>query len=449
MDLAAVEELREDLDAFCAEVFASIPRQDSRARGQCYLRGLMLDGRRKSIQPMAERLPDGNMQALQQFVTSSPWDHTPVRRRIATQLTQAIDPEAWVIDDTSFPKVGNHSAGAVRQWCGALGKKSLCQVGVILHAVTDAASVPLEWRLFLPKEWADPADPRRDRAGIPQEVGHREKWRLALDMINAAQEWGLTEKVVVADAGYGQNHHFREGLTRRGLDSVVAVRGDLNAHPDQALPWVSERGGAQGPQPMPRHQDPARSLEELVIARGRAALWCCTWRQGSRGSLRSRFVVMAVRPAGVAATKAARVRAGGSRAWDGVLPPETLIAEWPPHHEAPTDYWLPVCPRTPCCGPWCVWPRSGGGSSTTTASSSTGSGWITTRADLAGPAPPRHAGHRCSGLPHAAKTRPKSEDVGLSLYQVLETLQGVLLCWTGVCNTCYRPLAQQHPPDTS
>ena len=178
----------------------------------------MLDGRHKSIQPMAERLPDSNMQALQQFVTSSPWDHTPVRRRIATQLTQAIDPEAWVIDDTSFPKVGNHSAGAVRQWCGALGKKSLCQVGVILHAVTDAASVPLEWRLFLPKEWADPADPRRDRAGIPQEVGHREKWRLALDMIDAAQEWGLTEKVVVADAGYGQNHHFREGLTRRGLD---------------------------------------------------------------------------------------------------------------------------------------------------------------------------------------------------------------------------------------
>ena len=200
---------------------------------------------------------------------------------------------------------------------------------------------------------------------------------------------------------------------------------------------------------MPRYQDPARSLEELVIARGRAALWCCTWRQGSRGSLRSRFVVMAVRPAGVAATKAARVRAGGSRAWDGVLPPETLIAEWPPHHEAPTDYWLPVCPRTPCCGPWCVWPRSGGGSSTTTASSSTGSGWITTRADLAGLVPPRHAGHRCSGLPHAAKTRLKSEDVGLSLYQVLETLQGVLLCWTGVCNTCYRPLAQQHPPDTS
>ena len=171
VDLAAVEELREDLDAFCAEVLASIPRKDSRAWGNCYLRGLMLDGRRKSIQPMAERRPDGDMQALQQFVTSSPWEHTPVRRRIATQLTQAINPDAWVIDDTSFPKAGKHSVGAVRQWCGALGKKSLCQVGVSLHSVTDAASVPLDWRLFLPKEWADPADPRRDRAGYPPRSG--------------------------------------------------------------------------------------------------------------------------------------------------------------------------------------------------------------------------------------------------------------------------------------
>lgn len=158
---------------------------------------------------------------------------------------------------------------------------------------------------------------------------------------------------------------------------------------------------------MPRYQDPARSLEELVIARGRAALWCCTWRQGSRGSLRSRFVVMAVRPAGVAATKAARVRAGGSRAWDGVLPPETLIAEWPPHHEAPTDYWLPVCPRTPCCGPWCVWPRSGGGSSTTTASSSTVWGWTTTRGGPggAGTTTSRWSARRMRSSPCAGSTQ--------------------------------------------
>ncbi|MBB5490995.1 IS701 family transposase [Nocardiopsis metallicus] len=344
MDLDAVEELREDLDAFCAEVFASIPRRDSRQWGGCYLRGLMLDGRRKSIQPMAERLPDGNMQALQQFVASSPWEHTPVRRRIATKVSQAINPDAWVIDDTSFPKAGNHSAGAVRQWCGALGKKSLCQVGVSLHAVTDAASVPLDWRLFLPKEWADPADARRAKTGIPDGVGHREKWRLALDMIDQARSWGLQDQVVVADAGYGQNHAFREGLAERGLDYVVAVREDVNAHPGQAVPHLPERRKGRGCPPQPRYRTPARSLKELALEQGRGALRRCTWRQGSRGSMRGRFLVMAVRPAGAAAHKAALEKAGGRSGWDGVLPPETLIAEWPPHHEAPTDYWLSSLP---------------------------------------------------------------------------------------------------------
>ncbi|MGW8531388.1 MULTISPECIES: transposase [Nocardiopsidaceae] len=111
MDPAAVEELREDLDAFCAEVLASIPRKDSRAWGNCYLRGLMLDGRRKSIQPITERLPDGNMQALQQFVDQSLWEHTPVQRRLATKVSEAITPDAWVIDDSGLPKAGTESVG--------------------------------------------------------------------------------------------------------------------------------------------------------------------------------------------------------------------------------------------------------------------------------------------------------------------------------------------------
>ena len=334
-----MDELREDLDAFCGEVFASIPRKDSRSWGNCYLRGLMLDGRRKSIQPMAERLPDGNMQALQQFVASSPWDHAPVRRRVATMVSQAIDPQAWVIDDSALPKAGTESVGAAHQWCGALGKQALCQVGVSLHAATDQASVPLDWRLYLPKEWSDPADARRAKTGVPEQVGHREKWRLALDMLDQARTWGLADRVVVADAGYGQNHHFRDGLTERGLDYVVAVRGDLNAHPGDAVPRTGERG-RRGPAPQPRYRDPARSLKDLALEQGRKALRRCTWRQGSRGAMRGRFVAMAVRPAGVAARKAALARAGGGSAWDGVLPAETLIAEWPPHEEAPTDYWL-------------------------------------------------------------------------------------------------------------
>lgn len=140
---------------------------------------------------------------------------------------------------------------AARQWCGALGKKSLCQVGVSLHAVTDAASVPVTWRLFLPAEWADPCDGRRSKAGVPEDVGHREKWRLALDAIDEARGWGLDGRIVVADAGYGQMHAFRTGLTERGLDYVTAVRADTSAHPGDAVPTVPAREGRMGARDCP------------------------------------------------------------------------------------------------------------------------------------------------------------------------------------------------------
>ncbi|WP_432199178.1 IS701 family transposase, partial [Streptomyces sp. bgisy027] len=210
-----------------------------------------------------------------------------------------------------FPKAGDQSVGAARQWCGALGKKSLCQVGVSLHAVTDAASVPVTWRLFLPAEWADPSEGRRSKAGVPEEVGHREKWRLALDAIDEARGWGLDGRVVVADAGYGQMHSFRSGLAERGLDYVTAVRGDTSAHPGDAVPTAPEREGRMGAPRLPRYREPARSLKDLVMTAGRRRLRRVTWRQGSKGTMSGRFMVMEVRPAGVAATKAARDRAGG------------------------------------------------------------------------------------------------------------------------------------------
>lgn len=258
---------------FVAEVFASLKRKDQRGWGDCYLRGLMLDGRRKSIQPMAERLPDGNMQALQPFVSQSTWDHVPVLRAVAAKVTAAICPEARVIDDTSFPKAGDRSAGAARQWCGTLGKKSLCQVGVSLHAVTDAASVPLNWRFFLPAEWAGPDDGRRAKAGVPDGVGHRERWRLALDAMDEALGWGLTGQVVV--------------LPRAG----PVLEG-------------------------PGHDRRTAPAAALHLA-----------RQGSKGAMTSRFIVIGVRPAGVAATKTAREEASGrgrSRAGPGRLPGTTV-----------------------------------------------------------------------------------------------------------------------------
>src|SRR3954447_16614154 len=196
-ELAAV---RGRVEEFAAEVFAPLAQADQRDQGATYVRGLLLDGRRKSMQPMAERL-GVDQQGLQQLVSSSSWAVEPVRARLARRAVEVIAPDAWVVDDTGFPKDGAASPGVARQYSGTLGKVGNCQIGVSICAVTDAASCPLDWRLFVPERWdqACAATPeaaaaiaeRRKRAGIPAEARHREKWRLALDMIDELGGWGL------------------------------------------------------------------------------------------------------------------------------------------------------------------------------------------------------------------------------------------------------------------
>jgi SRSO17 transposase len=157
-ELAAI---RGRLEAFADDIFESLPRTDQRARGQCYLRGLMLDGRRKSIEPMTARLGgEVHYQALHHFVAVSPWDWRPVRRRLAERLVAELQPTAWAVDDTGFPKDGDHSVGVQRQDCGTLGKTANCQLGVSVNAVTEQASCPLDWRLFLPECWDNDAERR-------------------------------------------------------------------------------------------------------------------------------------------------------------------------------------------------------------------------------------------------------------------------------------------------
>src|SRR4051794_29397794 len=146
-ELAAV---RWRLEEFAAEMFAPLVRRDQRDKGATYVRGLLLDGRRKSMQPMAERLGVDH-QGLQQFVSSSTWAVEPVRERLARRAVKVIAAEAWVVDDTGFPKDGTASPGVARQYSGTLGKVGNCQVGVSVCAVTDTASCPLSWRLFLPR----------------------------------------------------------------------------------------------------------------------------------------------------------------------------------------------------------------------------------------------------------------------------------------------------------
>src|SRR5215218_4332783 len=336
--------IRTRLLAFAEDLFASIPRKDQRRWGQRYLRGLLLDGKRKSIQPMAARLargdPDADAdaleQALQQFVNQSPWDPTPVRRRLAQRTTTTIGPAAWVIDDTGFPKFGRWSVGVAPQYCGALGKVANCQVGVSVHAATDQASCPINWRLFLPEEW-DHDTERRRRAHVPTSQRHQPKWQLALDMLDELAAWELTPPVVLADAAYGEVNQFRLGLEQRQLAYVVQVPGTISAYPQDVVPQTLPYPG-RGQPSKPRYRQPRSSLRRLVLLAGERAARAVSWREGADGEqLVSRFVALRVRPAGVQLRRAARGQE---------LPVRWLLAEWPQDEPEPVKYWLANLPET-------------------------------------------------------------------------------------------------------
>ncbi|WP_329438718.1 IS701 family transposase [Streptomyces sp. NBC_01426] len=344
MDAREVDLVRAELASYVTDVFASLRRKDQRAKSDCYLRGLMLDGRRKSIQAMAARLPDGNEQNLQQFVTQSTWDPVPVQRRICERMLPLIAPTAWVIDDVSLPKDGRMSVGVAPQYCGALGKRANCQVAVSVHAATDTASCPLQWRLFLSRSW-EADDDRRTSTRVPAEVTHREKWRLALDMLDTLSEWEMSPPAVVADAAYGTNAHFRAGLADRGIHYVLAIRADVSAHPFDAEPEAPPRKGPVGCWPQPRYRHPAPSVAALAACLGPEAFTTLTWRQGTRGRLKSRFAAVRVRPAGKAVERPIKAAASSTQGWwDGVLSDCWLLVEWPDGADAPTDYWLSSLP---------------------------------------------------------------------------------------------------------
>jgi SRSO17 transposase len=375
---AELARIRRGLEAFADEVFASLPRADQRARGQCYLRGLLLDGRRKSIEPMAERLGEIHYQALHHFVATSPWDWRPVRRRLAQLLCGALGPTAWVVDDTGFPKDGTHSVGVQRQYSGTLGKTANCQLGVSVDAVTEQASCPLDWRLFLPERWDEEAmAERRAACHLPEGVHHRPKWQLVLDVLDELAGWELWPPVLLADSGYGEVGEFRGGLDARQLPYVVEVRADTSAYPEQVRPTVPPSKG-RGRRPRPRYRDQPCSLTQLALAAGQQACVDLIWRRGSKGLQRGRFLAVRVRPAGVTPRRLARQ--------DGKeLPVRWLLVEWPLGRPPRPSIGCPACLRAPRWWNWSVWPGCAGEWSRITASSKAALGWTISRG-AAGPA---------------------------------------------------------------
>ncbi|MFF4602658.1 IS701 family transposase [Streptomyces sp. NPDC001339] len=343
-------EVREGLETFTAELFEAFSRADQRRWGRAYVRGLLLDGRRKSVEPMAARLgEDGNRQALAHFVTSSPWDPAHVRARLAWTMQEAIGPTALIVDDTGFLKDGDASACVSRQYTGTAGKVTNCQAGVSLHLAADHASAPVDWRLFLPAAW-DPASSeadtdkvaRRERCQIPAVVGHVEKWQLALDMIDESRSWGVDVPLVVADAGYGDATAFRLGLEERDLAYAVGISSRISAHLGHARPVTPPYQGSGRP-PVAKYPDKPMTVKELVVAAGREAARPVSWREGSRPGkgqsgfkrMYSRFVALRIRPAG----REIRQATCGPE-----LPERWLLAEWPATEPEPVQFWLSSLP---------------------------------------------------------------------------------------------------------
>jgi SRSO17 transposase len=205
------------LEEFLAKRLRGVGRAERRDQGARYVQGLWLDGERKSIEPLAQRVPGGNVQALQQFVGQSPWGWEPVRHLLAPQMEEELVPAAaWIVDDTGFPKQGQASVGVARQYSGTLGKVGNCQVAVAVHWATEEESMPLDWALYLPQAWVEDRE-RCRKAGVPESTPFRRKGELALELLDRLLGWGLQPQPLLADAGYGNHPAFRQGLVDRKL----------------------------------------------------------------------------------------------------------------------------------------------------------------------------------------------------------------------------------------
>jgi SRSO17 transposase len=328
----AVAALDKRLDRFLADVTASLGRSERHRWAKVYLQGLLMEGERKSIEPLADRINGADVQSLRQFVGQSPWAVEQIQQRLAEKVVDLwAEPEVWMIDETSFPKAGDASVGVARQYCGALGKIANCQVAVSLHWSTVEASCPLAWRLYPPQSWlATPA--RRAEGKIPDDISYRSKNQLALELVDQVLGWDVPRLPVVADSAYGNDFAFRAGLRQRGLQYAVAVEpGSKVWTGDPAPVPVAASQPAGRPRQYPAWQDlpEAKTLAAVAQDLPERAWRTMTWGQGTKGPMRSRF---------------AQVKVWAAQGWKRQEHPqrvmEWLLVEWPEGAAAPSDYWL-------------------------------------------------------------------------------------------------------------
>ena len=327
--------VRERLEEFGREVLAGATNRPSQsANGNLYLRGLLEEGRRKSLEPLVERLGgEADYQSMQQFLTDSPWDPALVARAVAERVTPEIEIEAWVLDDTGFPKDGKDSPGVKRQYSGTLGKIGNCQIGVSVHAAGAQGTVPLGWALYLPEEWCEDPE-RRRKAKIPDDVAFKTKPELGVELIERANGWKVPAAPLLGDSAYGENTDLRRRLDAAVSEYVLSVSSRVAVFSPETSFAVPKGKGTTGRPPTRRQPDRRpEAIGALVERIGPTEVQSVAFRDGPDGEpVTSRFVF-------------ARVRA--SHEWQkrpSPPPEEWLIAEWPEGAEAPTDYWLSNLP---------------------------------------------------------------------------------------------------------
>ena len=336
-------ELIEEFAKYLDHVSAGLGRSERKVGLTDYCRGLMLPLKRKSFEPLAAAIDPTHVrarhQSLLQFVADSPWSDEAVLGKVQSWVLPRMlsEHKGWVFliaDDTGMPKAGTHSVGVARQYCGQLGKTDNCQVAVSLSIATAHASLPIKYRLYLPQTWTDDRS-RCEKVGVPADVAFMTKPQISLAQLRQAKAAGLPGDVVAADAGYGDDTDYRDGITELGLLYVLGIRPGTTVWPAGTGPLPPKPWSGRGVKPTKLRRDADHlplSVKQLAMSLPPSAYRKLTWREGTNTKLSSRFAAVRV--------------AAAHRDYRGDTPrqPEWLLIEWPTGEPEPTKYFLSTLP---------------------------------------------------------------------------------------------------------
>jgi SRSO17 transposase len=331
----------EEFNHYIAHLSQGLGHADRHAGLSGYCTGLMLPLSRKSVEPMAARVDplhaSARHQAMHHFVAKSEWSDATLMARVRDWVAPLLgldDGRYWIIDDTGFPKKGKHSVGVARQYCGQLGKQDNCQVAVSLSLASVRGSIPIAYQLYLPKDWASDAV-RRESAGVPKDIDFATKPEIALAQIRQAIDQGVPLGVVLADAGYGDETAFRDGITELGMLYAVGIRPGTTVWAPGTAPLPPKAWSGRGIRPTKLRREPGNepmTVKALAMALPPQTWSTVTWREGTNSELSGRFTALRVRPA------------HRDYLVCEMRPEEWLLIEWPEGDDEPAKYFLCTAP---------------------------------------------------------------------------------------------------------